>query len=430
MTEGNVNLTIDARIARNAYTWNTAGGFLSAFESVIILMVVTRVCDMTVAGVFTIAYANANQFMYMGKYGMRNFQASDVNHEYAFSTYARSRAITTAAMVVSGSAYLIFNALTLGYDLEKSFTILVMLLFLAVNTIEDVFAGNCQQHGRLDLGAKGVTIRIAATITLLCIGIAMTGQLLSPLVMTTVFAAVFLVGEVIWWRRLGFPVRVACENPRGLRSLLRACFPLFLATFLLFYIGNAPKYAIDALMTDVEQAYYGFIAMPVFVVTLLAGFAYNPLVKSLADDWTNGNRRCFRRRIGLQVLIVIGLTVACDLAALLAGVPVLGLLYNADFYPYLGDLIVLVTGGGFLALANLLTMGLAVARKQRWLPVGYITVAVLAAVCSPLAVHAGGIDGASWIYLVLMTSLAIWFTVVFLITTRERSEQDKKETSV
>ncbi len=42
---------------RSAYVWNTAGSMLNAFQSVIMLMVLTRVCDMATAGVFTTACA-------------------------------------------------------------------------------------------------------------------------------------------------------------------------------------------------------------------------------------------------------------------------------------------------------------------------------------------------------------------------------------
>jgi hypothetical protein len=43
------------RIQRNAYRWNSAGGTLFALQSVIMLIVLTRVCDVYTAGVFTIA---------------------------------------------------------------------------------------------------------------------------------------------------------------------------------------------------------------------------------------------------------------------------------------------------------------------------------------------------------------------------------------
>ena len=74
---------------KEAYIWNTAGSMLSAFQSVIMLMVLTRVCDLETAGIFTIAYASANLFLNVGNYGMRNYQASDVKPKYAFSIYVR-----------------------------------------------------------------------------------------------------------------------------------------------------------------------------------------------------------------------------------------------------------------------------------------------------------------------------------------------------
>lgn len=63
-------------IDRDSFVWNMAGSMLLAFQSVIMLMVLTRVLGLADAGIFTIAYANANLFLTIGKYGMRNFQVS------------------------------------------------------------------------------------------------------------------------------------------------------------------------------------------------------------------------------------------------------------------------------------------------------------------------------------------------------------------
>ena len=188
-----------------------------------------------------------------------------------------------------------------------------------------------------------------------------------------------------------------------------------MATFLLFYIGNAPKYAIDAVMDDVAQAQYGYIAMPVFVVGLLAGFIYNPIIASLADDWAEGRRGAFARRFALQTLIIVGITLVCIAGAWLLGVPVLNLLYNTELAPYKTDLLVLLAGGGFLAMATLFTTGLTIIRWQNKLIPGYVIVASLALVTCPPAVQAAGIDGASWVYLGLMAILTVWFGIVFAL---------------
>ena len=174
----------------------------------------------------------------------------------------------------------------------------------------------------------------------------------------------------------------------------------------------------DAVMDDVAQAQYGYIAMPVFVVGLLAGFIYNPIIASLADDWAEGRRDAFARRFAQQVLIIVGITLVCIAGAWLIGVPVLSLLYNTELAPYKADLLVLLAGGGFLAMASLFTTGLTIIRWQGRLIPGYVAVSALAFVACPFAVGAAGIDGASWVYLGLMAILTVWFGIIFALGVR------------
>ena len=389
-----------AAIERAAYVWNTAAGLLNAFQSVIMLIVLSHVCDPVQAGVFTIAYANANLFLNLGKYGVRNFQVSDVDEKYDFRAYHAARVASTLAMVVCGVAWSVWSALGVGYTLDKFLVMVMMVLFKAIDAYEDVFHGNYQQHGRLDVGAKVLTLRMASMIVVFAGLIIVTRDLLLSLTAATVFTALFFVAETLWARRaFELPVQRS-ESPAspaaGARGLLKECFPVFLATFLLFYIGNAPKYAIDAVMDDVAQAQYGYIAMPVFVVGLLA----------------------FARRFALQTLIIVGITLVCMAGAWILGVPVLNLLYNTELAPYKTDLLVLLAGGGFLAMATLFTTGLTIIRWQNKLIPGYVIVAALALVTCPPAVQAAGIDGASWVYLGLMAILTVWFGIVFALGIR------------
>ena len=407
-----------AAVERSAYAWNTAAGLLNAFQSVVMLIVLSHVCDPAQAGIFTIAYANANLFLNLGKYGVRNFQVSDVSEKYAFAPYHAARIVSVLGMIVFGAAWTAWSAFTVGYAVEKTLVVLMMLLFKAIDAYEDVFHGNYQQHGRLDVGAKVLTLRMATMIAVFAVLIAVTRNLLLSLTITTIFTAIFFVVETIWARRsFGMPYddapRQTSRLGRQTVALLRECFPVFLALFLLFYIGNAPKYAIDAVMDDVAQAQYGYIAMPVFVVGLLANFIYNPIIASLSEDWAQGRVKKFARRFALQVLIIVGITVVCIVGAWAIGVPVLNLLYNTELAPYKGDLLILLVGGGFLATATLFTTGLTIIRSQNKLIPGYVGVSIAALVLCTPAVSTGGIHGASLIYLAFMAVLAVWFGVVF-----------------
>ncbi len=57
-----------------------------AFQSVFMLMILTRTVGVEEAVVFTIANANVNFFLTIGKYGMRNFQVFDLKNQFLFST--------------------------------------------------------------------------------------------------------------------------------------------------------------------------------------------------------------------------------------------------------------------------------------------------------------------------------------------------------
>ena len=100
----------DSNVERNSYIWNMSGSMLVAFQSVIMLMILTRVLGLVEAGILTIAYANANLFQNIGKYGMRNFQVSDVKDEFNFSEYKASRIVTAIAMVAVSFIYVIYTA--------------------------------------------------------------------------------------------------------------------------------------------------------------------------------------------------------------------------------------------------------------------------------------------------------------------------------
>lgn len=400
---------------KKAFFWNTVSGLVMAFQSVVMLMILMRVCDVYTAGVFTIAYANANLFLNIGKYGVRNFQVSDVRCVFAFRDYALARAASSVAMMVCACAYLAWSATSFGYDANKTLVILFMCVFKLVDAVEDVYHGDYQRCGRLDVAGKVLTLRLVSTIAVFGGLVVGTADLLISLEISTLYTIVFFFGS-IWFvrRRYGMPKKKASGEASGrLKGLLKECFPLFLAAFLLFYIGNAPKYAIDACLGDAEQAYYGFISMPVFVVGLLASFVYSPIITSVSRMWGEGDKRGFARVFAQQMLIVAAITLVCDVATLVAGVPVLSVMYNTDLAPYLAELIILVSGGGFLALATLFTLGITIVRQQKKLIWGYVGVSVLALAASPWIVQNFGITGASWEYLALMVVLSVWFGALF-----------------
>ena len=76
-----------------------------------------------------------------------------------------------------------------------------------------------------------------------------------------------------------------------------------------FYILNAPKYAIDALLSSELQAYYGFISMPVFVIGLLNNFVFQPILTTVANCYETKNKDQFFQLIKRQIVVILIITI-------------------------------------------------------------------------------------------------------------------------
>ena len=147
-------------VQQSSYIWNMTAGMIFGFQSVFLLMVITRALGLYEAGLFTIAYANANLFLTIGKYGMKNYQATDVKGQFSFGEYLTSRYISSAAMIVISVVYILYTGYTLDYTKEKMLIIFFMCLLKTVDAMEDVYLGWYQLNGRLDVGGKIMTLRL------------------------------------------------------------------------------------------------------------------------------------------------------------------------------------------------------------------------------------------------------------------------------
>ena len=163
------------------------------------------------------------------------------------------------------------------------------------------------------------------------------------------------------------------------------------------------------------QACYGFIAMPVFVIGLLNNFIFSPMIARMSMMWKERQNKDFFRLFWIQILIIGIITIVCEAGAFVLGVPVLSMPYNTDLAPYKTELLVLLLGGGFLALSGLFVTIVTIIRIQNSQAIGYGIVAVCAYILSPIFVRKYAVMGASVLYLLLMILLCIIFAIMMMI---------------
>lgn len=398
-------------ISRSAYIWNAVNAMMSALESPLILMVINRTNGLDDGGVFSIAYAVAALLLFLGQYGFRRFQSSDVTEKYSFSEYYGSRIITCAVMMLAALLYCVYGMMFRRYSSVKAAVVFLICALKCVQAFSDVLHGRMQQKGRLDVATKASCSRYVLEIVSFCGALIVTHDLLaSCAVCLAVSVAVFFLTSYN-------AARDFCElRPdfkwNRMKLMLIEGFPLFASLFLNMYISNAPKYAIDAYLTEEIQAIYNMVFMPAFVIQLVAHFIFNPIITEYAEVWQKGDRRRFRFLVLRQCLVILGLTLLAVAVALSIGIPVLSFLFGADLKPYKTELLVVVLGGGMLAYSVFFNTVITIIRMHRTLLMSYSATAAAALLLSKRFVLNSGIMGAVSLYAVLMSLLACVLAVI------------------
>ena len=403
---------------RDSYAWNMTQSMLFAVQSVILLMVINRTNTLDDSGVFSIAYAVASLIFYIGEFGVRRYQVTDINEKASFADYHTHRVITCLAAMI---AALVYSGVLFSTGQYNEYKFLIVVIVCSVKVLEaycDVYFSRYQQKGRLDVAAKASTYRIIVPIAACMISLIVTRDLLISMIVWLVMTVIAILTSFILvapeFGKIEFQL-----NADKFMLITRECLPLFAGNFLILYVGNAPKYAIDACLDDKAQACFNFIFMPVFVIGLLANFVFNPILVRLARAWNEGNRKTFNMIVQRQIGVIIAITLLAVAVALTIGCPVLGLMFNADLTGSRWSLTILMIGGGMLALANFLIVIVTVIRKQKYLMPGYIAAAAAAKLLSEHFVTNYGVPGASVLYACLMTLASLFFAVVLIISIRK-----------
>lgn len=397
-------------VKKASYIWNTMSATLFAVQSAIVLIVITHTVGLEDAGIFSIAYAVGSLMYYIGEYGVRKYQVSDVAEEMSFTDYHSHRVTSSAIMLIASVVYIMMQ----DYSPRKAYIVLMVCLLKVVEAYSELYFGRFQQVGRLDVSSKTNLFRTGIAMAACMISLVVTHDMAISMTVWFVVALIcFFLSSFIVYPEFG-EIRWSFKWNK-IFKIYKDCLPLFLGYFLLLYVGNAPKYAIDACMSDLDQACYNFIFMPVFAIGLFANFIFNPILVDLAHKWEDGEIKAFKKIVIRQIFVILAITLLAIGVAATIGCPILGWLYNADLATYKIDLMILMVGGGMLALVNFFTVVVTVMREQKYLMIGYIAAAVVALLMTNKVVATYGIRGATIFYSVLMTIATIVFAAVMMV---------------
>lgn len=402
-------------IQKSGVFWNMISSGINSVVSMLLLLIVTRAIGVSEAGIFSLGFSTSQMMLTIGNYGMRNYQVTDLNCKYSMRTYLASRLITNILMMVIVGAFVVYE----GYFLEKALVTLVLCLLKATDAFDDVYGGYYQKNGRLDISGKLMTFRIAFYVVIFCGTLFVTRNLVYACLGAVVASAAALC-VLVWSARSLFPLESPNIVDKKVFLLLKDCLPLCISAFLLIYMGNAPKYAIDGYLSDTYQACYNYLFMPCFVINLFVGFALQPLLVKLSQSWIHAEYSKFVKLCGYIFGGAVGIAVIIVIAGRLLGCPILSLVYGVDLYKYKNVLTILLIGGGFFAFAVIEQVILTVMRRQIYLLIGFVLASFTAFLVSDPLVRSVGLVGAGWSYTIAAGVLFVIQAVMIGIFYRKR----------
>lgn len=407
----------------HSYYWVTIGGLLNAGQSALLLMVISRTNKAEDCAIYSIGYAIACLALSLGNFGIRNYQVTDVIEKYSFQTYLSTRLVTDIGLLFIVVGYVVRGILSLGYTADKCFTILLLGLLKLMDSIEDVFHGLYQKKQRLDIAARCQTIRYMIMLSAFSISLIISHNLnvsSSIAFLCSIICLLYTLSVTLGYFNVNCQINL---RDKKIIHLLLDCFGLFSGGFFSIYIANAPKYVIDQVCTWEIQACFNYIFMPVYIVSVLNSFIYQPLLTRLARLYNQGNSRDFVKLFVVQIFIIIGLVVVILLGGNLFGIPVLNILYNTDLKNYKNSFMILLIGSGFLAIQGYLAAIITIMRKQNWLLIGYVIPAVAILIISKPIIMAYNIIGASLLYCGIVFLQMMIFVIQFFFFYLKRNER-------
>ena len=405
--EGNIN------IARRTYIWNLASSITFSMQSAIFLLVANRVSGNTEAGIFILLYVFAQNINAIGNYNLRDFQVSDIKEEYSFATYYTTRLLTCILMALVGVGYVLIK----GLDVSSIVVLASLVGYRFIECVEDVYHGIIQRRGRFDVSSICMTLRIVISSLVFCIAYVITkSPVIASIAMVVSSFIIFIYTITVLKKE--FELHPSFSGEKILK-LLVAGFPIFLGAFLYSYLINAPKYAINDLMSSDTQTIYNILFMPIFVVNMLSTFIYKPL-------WKDGKMSEFVKSMVKMSLIIMGLTLVVIIGGYIVGLYLLGVIYGEDLAGYKMIFSLMLLFGGVAAVAFYFNTLITIIRKQFYIILGYGGAFIISMFVTRPLVFRYGIDGAGYAYGIIVSSIAVFYLIALVIEIAKRSVSAKR----
>jgi O-antigen/teichoic acid export membrane protein len=400
---------------RRNFSWTLFGNLVYAGCQWLVIVVIAKLGSPTLVGQFTLAIAITSPVMLLAGMGLRIVQANDVAATRPFGLYLGLRMTSTAIAVAVIAAI----ALAGTYDHSTIAIILILALAKSAEALSEIVWGQLQQRELMSVIARSMALKGALSVTSVLVVLAITHDL----VLATVgFACAWLATLALYDLRAARRLFHESLRPRfaaqPMIELARLAFPLGIVVMLASYAVNTPRYFIAHYQGDHELGVFSAIANLTLIGSTIMTALGQVTTPRLARCALENNRRGFVRLLRLLLLVGVVLGGSALLIALVAGGPLLSLLYTRDYASGANIFVLAMLAGLAANIANAFGVAVIALGKYR-VPVALqaLNLGAVLIACAVL-VPARGAVGAAWALVVSNVTNALSFGGLFVYCVR------------
>ena len=308
---------------------NTIGNAVYLLALWLLTVITTQFLGYESVGNLTLVMAVGNIVIIVQLFGVRGIQSSDICFKYSPHLYLKARLFT----VCSGFLLGVIICLLLRYPQRIIIAVLLFVSFKSSEAVSDVFYGDDQRLGKLELAGYSLFFRGIITVLLFLVGSYFFKNLNISLLLITIggFFLTFLVDFPFYQKAIANCERNLSGN---FVDLLKESFPVFITTLIPALVMAFPRVLLDYWYGAELLGYYGNLSTPtLLLITLIPNIIivfFPRYGKMVISKNYNGIKRLW-----LQSMFgTICLTCFCLLGVYLLGHSVLSFFYTNQILPY------------------------------------------------------------------------------------------------
>jgi O-antigen/teichoic acid export membrane protein len=378
---------------RRNVSWSLLGNLLYMACQWGWTVLLTKYLTTNDVGDFTYAFAVMAPVFMFARMNLRNLQATDAAEAFAFGHYLSFRLLCNYAALLVAAGVCIW--------LHPGRTLLLLLLAVAIakaaENVSDVVYGLLQHRELMGRVAQSMSLKGLLSVAIFWGVLATTHSLLAS---TLGLAVSWLLTTQLF--DLPLARRLVPERPLArwewpaLQRLCVAAIPFAVLCAFLSLAPNLPRYAIQHYLGAHALGIFGplsYLQVASSMITMSLSLAVAPRVAKL---YYAGHRAACWRLISKLVLLCLALGGLGIIAALVAGRPILRLLYTPEYANYTAAFTWLMVAAAGSSLGSLLNYLVTAVRYQIALTVLTVLTTCTIALASFGLVPHHGLTGAAW----------------------------------